>query len=750
VENCLLHIAVGITLTRSLQVKIRGQRVELGEVAEGVRLASDVPLDVAALVVQHPELARPQLVAFVARNQTSSTRNRQAPTVVYSDVDKSAPLRAACEKLLPIFMVPDLIVPLTYIPVAQTSAKIDNKLLTRIFHSTPMSNLLPRGTAAGASGPISKRPLNDAELEVANIIASALKQTPSAVYHESKVFELGVDSLSAIALYSRLKAAGYSCNVATVMKNPTVERIALFPRHDRKNAADQASKAQVKEQLALLERRFADETERAVPLEKVAAVRPCLPLQEVLVSRSMQEDAGVLDVTYVNHVRFELTADVHVPFLPVAWEELARCNDILRTCFAMIDDKPVQVVLRPEAYKMRWIHQTIPSIEDLKRVEESTARDMVASILSQPPWRLTWLLDESTGKESLLLSIHHSLYDGESFEMMLHDLQCFYNGQDRGDLDPQLRPDTLSLIEYIISHDKERSKAFWTSVLNEWRNAPLLDENVTSRAKLQTSERHFSTKLSAFEKQMPALNTTLATFLQFAFAAAMSQHLQTNDFIYGLVLSGRTIPVENVDKMMVPCVTTLPQRLIFDKADTSALSALQSLQELNSASLDHQHISPREILRWTEAERSLYDCLFSFIKHQSTQGGQQPFLRQVSNEITVDYPLAVEIEADASTDEVIARVSFSSAFGASSDAELLLEKIELLTDVILSQRDMKVEAFGLPIGISRNTAASAEVFDETTWSPLEQKVRSMLSRHTGIPESQIQKQTSFIHLGEFP
>lgn len=43
------------------QVKIRGQRVELGEVAEGVRMASESAVDVAALVVKHPELSRVQV-----------------------------------------------------------------------------------------------------------------------------------------------------------------------------------------------------------------------------------------------------------------------------------------------------------------------------------------------------------------------------------------------------------------------------------------------------------------------------------------------------------------------------------------------------------------------------------------------------------------------------------------------------------------------------------------------------------------
>lgn len=54
------------------QVKIRGQRVELGEVAEGVRMASESSVDVAALVVKHPELSRLQVSRSITKPMQQS------------------------------------------------------------------------------------------------------------------------------------------------------------------------------------------------------------------------------------------------------------------------------------------------------------------------------------------------------------------------------------------------------------------------------------------------------------------------------------------------------------------------------------------------------------------------------------------------------------------------------------------------------------------------------------------------------
>lgn len=715
------------------QVKIRGQRVELGEVAEGVRTASPVDINAAALVVKHPELSRVQLVAFVAA--TSSKNKSQGPAeIIYSELQEAnTTLRSRCQKTLPSSTVPDLIIPLTYIPLAATSGKADNKLLIKIFSETPINDLTPRGADGASANAAASRPMKDSEKQVWEIVSSVLKEQPQNVTPASTVFELGIDSLSGISVFSKLRAAGYNCSVAMVMKNPTIEQLALSTLQEKND--DAASSDKVREELAQIEKEY---LATAPDAGDVQSVRSCLPLQEVLVAQSLHQSLDGEDGAYVNHIRFNLDAGVDVERLRAAWGKLVQDNDIFRTCFSTAEDKFLQVVLKAEAWTLPW--QKHAGTDDVQSLQRAVGKEIVGSLVSKPPMRLS-LIPSDEG-HILLLSIHHALYDGNSLEMMIHDVQSIYDNQS-----PEQRPGVASLVEYIASQDKDRLEKHWTSLLEDWQNAPLLAEGSAKNVVLHNAERHMSGKLSSLDSEVSSMNITFATLLQLAFAVAMSQSLQTNDFIFGNVLSGRTIPVENADKIMGPCITTIPARLRIDDSEASITSVLSALQSSNSSSLEFQHVSPRDIQKWTKADRALYDTLFSFIRVDALECESSTVLKQDGSDIGVDYPLAVEFEANANTDELVVRAGFTETFGSQADADLLLEKIEMLIDTILHHSEGTAGAFGIPINAGERKAAQKEQFDETNWTSLEEKLRSLISEHTGMAEKDIHKNTAFIHLG---
>lgn len=713
------------------QVKIRGQRVELGEVAEGVRTASDVDINVSALVIKHPGLSRMQLVAFIAAGNSTKKKSAEPPQVVFDDFQRvSSDLRAKCQKTLPSSTVPDLIIPLTYMPLAATSGKADNKLLFKMFNEIPINNLMPSSGAEGSTAV--ERPLNEAEQALWEIVASALKERPQHVTPGSTLFELGIDSLSGISVFSKLRAAGYDCSVAMVMKNPTLEQLAQTQKQSLESHVLQSS-GDSRKLLVSLEKQFLSSSGLTVPAEHIAAVRPCLPLQEVLVAQSMHQSLEGVDGAYVNHVRFELPSDINMGKLQQAWETVVQKNDILRTCFASSEDSFLQVVLKPEAGKLHWEQS---SLQAIKGLQHSMAKDIVRNIATQPPMRLHQLAS------GLLLSIHHALYDGTSLEMMLHDVQATYLGKP---VEP--RPSVTPLIEYIAGQDRQRQEAHWSSLLANWESAPLLSTEGSKNVQLTTAERTFSRKLSDVDAAVSSAKATTATVLQCAFAAAMALSLKTNDFIFGNVLSGRTIPVERADEIMAPCITTVPQRLRVQDDQLSISQMIRLLQEANSSSLEHQHASPRDIQKWTKADRALYDCLFSFIRIQSQGDENEGLLKQADSEIGVDYPLAVEFEADSRTDQLTVRAGFTQTFGTSSEADLLLEKIEMLTDAILRHPEMTLSALGISSTGSRRHIAQIEKYDEFSWSPLEQQTRKLISEFVSLPEKDIRKNTAFIHLG---
>lgn len=113
-----------------------------------------------------------------------------------------------------------------------------------------------------------------------------------------------------------------------------------------------------------------------------------------------------------------------------------------------------------------------------------------------------------------------------------------------------------------------------------------------------------------------------------------------DDVTFGLVLSGRTLPLDNVEGIQGPCLTTVPFRFRADSAKSSA-ELLKTTQKAYAAVLPHQHTSLPAISRWLGVEQNLFDTLFSYLpkakaattlweqKSSSMETGVSAFLRYI-------------------------------------------------------------------------------------------------------------------------
>lgn len=543
-----------------------------------------------------------------------------------------------------------------------------------------IDKLMLRDSNNGPTPIASTRPFSETEQEVWDLISSVVKDKPHTVLPSTTVFELGIDSLAAISVFSKLRAAGFNCSVAMVMRNPTIEQLAESSISSTMGSSFNTDMERIRKEIDTAATQFLQSPDCKIDTCKIAAIRPCLPLQETLVGSSLHDDSYG---AYINHIAFDVSADIDIARLHGALDSLVRDNEILRTCFASTEDNFVQVVLKSDASKLNWVSLDPEQFSDVRPLQEMVGKDIVQNLTTEPPLRLTYLPSNHGGE--LLLSISHAIYDGNSLEMMFHDLRSYYDGRKN-----PARPAISPLVEYISGQAMDRAQEHWMSLLNGWESAPLLSNAITKDATLNTSKRQFQAKLSQLENGAFSRNVTFATLLQATFAIALAQSLRTNDLIFGNVLSGRTIPVDDADRIMAPCVTTIPQRVKFEDSLRSITDILLSLQESNSASLDFQHVSPRAIQRWLRADRPLYDILFSFIRISVPRDQDLPLLTQTSSDIAVDYPLAVEFEANAATDQLTVSIGFTRTFGTSTEAELLLERIEMLTQTLLEQKDLTV------------------------------------------------------------
>ncbi|KAF7889090.1 hypothetical protein EAF00_009390 [Botryotinia globosa] len=721
------------------QTKIRGQRLELGEVSEAVRALLPAGSNVSSLITKHPELSRMQLISFVASNAKAAGIDEKVEMLdTFEQTNVS--IRAGCRERLPGYMVPDVVIPINFLPLAPMSGKADVKRLKALFASIPLSHLLSaeKGQSTGSKPP-TVRQLNEQELAVVEILKSVVPATSAEFTPSTNIFEVGVDSLVAISLSTLMRKAGYTCSVADVLSISTVEELVLLPRAD--TTPEQASKNKVN---ALKKIARAEAAFRESPLGKksgmnVEIVRPCLPVQEAVVARSLSKEAGAL---YVNHITFELASDINVSKLSQAWKACATVNEILRTCFCQINDDILQVVLKNEFFDVPWaehIYSKSSKHCTPDKMQEAISLDIMQNIENTPPIRLN-VFTEGVSKSMLLISMHHALYDGESLTVLMQDIQMRYQ-----DIPTPERPSAGALVEWVASQDELAAKKFWVNKLGDYSPPSIPNEDINEEEKneAQISTRILKTNLNALEAFASKLHVTLPSLTQAIFGLAMAKLFSINDFVFGLVLSGRTVPIPHIEKLLAPTITTVPQRIDLRKNDATFLDILTALQKSSGQMLQFQHSSPRSIHKWVEADRPLFNCLFSFMKT-----GEEPdngLWKLLDSYMPPDYPFAVEFEARHPSNDLVIRAGYTSEFGSASKVNNLLEMIELLIDTISKNDTVSITSLGIQ---SNNSISSpSEILDDGEELPEEQSIKNVLLSLGDFASEDVSRTSTFFRLG---
>ncbi|KIA75535.1 peptide synthetase [Aspergillus ustus] len=720
------------------QTKIRGQRLELGEVSEVLRVCSPISIDVVTTVAKHPGLAKSQLLSFVSRSPRGKVKDDNI-TFLYSDfASLGRELQDICRKKLPAYMVPELILPVTTIPIAPMSGKANMKELHRLFSELPLQTVLQGNSHVNSDGLSSQRQLNADEESVVNEICHVVSADPKSFGPLTNIFEVGLDSLNAIGLSIRLRNVGYAATVALVMSNPVIEQLARLPKSPLSGSHPRLSK--VHTMFKEVESLYRKSPSPEIPLSKVAAVRPCLPLQEGLVARSLNSDG---DQLYVNHVTLQLDCTVGGKKLESAWQRITSNNDILRTVFVSLENDIVQVILSGASYDLQWTNAEYASLEDAitqrKSQQGAISQSIITNISCLPPVTFH-LATSATDKRplALFIAIHHSLYDGESFSMILDDVAAYYEETKVSD-----RGSPSTFLEHLYLQDSEKTKQHWVQYMSGC-NPTLIRPAGRIVRKTASVRRSLRANLSDLERRSANLQTTVPNLMQAIFALLFADHMGSSSVTYGLVLSGRTVSAPGAESVLLPCITTIPARLSTKDLNT-VTDVIEDVQRATVRSLEFQHTPLRKIQQWLKSETPLFDCLFSFIR--SGASPKHNLWKELDSAMPSEYPLALEVRADSEANTIELDCIFSPHFGTQQDAVGLLEKLEAVLSDVVSGETVPLENFNLAQSKMPGSQLSPMQWDDSQWFFKEMKIRDLTASFCGLDSANVSKGASFLSLG---
>ncbi|RDL40220.1 uncharacterized protein BP5553_00199 [Venustampulla echinocandica] len=567
---------------KDTQVKLNGQRLELGEIEHHVKqnLPSEAQSGVELISFGPEGKATKAITAFF------SLESYGVPTAGQDDLlldmsqsvrSMSIDLQAAISNAVPAYMVPSVFIPVKALPMT-SSGKLDRRRL-RIIGSLLSEDQVAMYRLSGTSG---RAPSTEMEQVMSKLWGFVLNIDSNLISAEDNFFGRGGDSVGAMKLISAARGKGISLTVANVFQKPTLLDLAAdattLPGTEISNILSVIKPFSMLRTDDINKLILEISTKCRVEAESIEDIYPCTALQEGLVSLS-NKDPGA----YVAQNIYRLAPSIDLDRFRAAWQRVVEAEVILRTRVVYTEFFGfLQVVVREP---ITW-HQA-GSLTDLGEVDRQLPA-YNGGILS----RYT-ITGEAKNDPHFVWTAHHALYDGWCIPIMLERVEaCYY---DIKSADLMTIPTYSQFIKYHSEIDKDSSDTFWRSRLSEPISThfpalpnPAYQVHATS---LASSTTHIT---------QPDTRITLPTTIRAAWALVVAVYSGSpKEVVFGEILSGRDAPVPGIEDLIGPTLATVPTRILIDP-DTRIMKFLEDLQAYLAEAVPYQFAGLQNIKQLSE------------------------------------------------------------------------------------------------------------------------------------------------------
>ena len=121
-----------------------------------------------------------------------------------------------------------------------------------------------------------------------------------------------------------------------------------------------------------------------------------------------------------------------------------------------------------------------------------------------------------------------------------------------------------------LTIDSWTSKDYWKDHLSDLdpRQLPNFHTTKAPAPGLTVAKLATGILTSDVERVAKSLSSSPQSIFQTAYALVLSSYLGSSDICFGTVFSGRTLPVEDIEDIVGPCLSTLPIRIDISAAAT--------------------------------------------------------------------------------------------------------------------------------------------------------------------------------------
>lgn len=553
------------------QIKIRGNRVELGEIENVILSYAGVR---EALVLQYAHDEQPAICCYY---------------VAANDIDKSS-LKSHVALKLPHYMVPNFFVQIEKLPLNQ-NGKVDRKALPQPVKSLP---------------PECSMPTTVTEKKMSELIRNLFGL--DFVDIERSFFHLGIDSIKIIRLQARSRMHGIYFSLADIYEHQTIMSLAAHI-DSNSTAREQATYMDI-QPFSMLQP-FEVESYQ----ETYTDVFPASELQLGMIYHSLMSPGSSM---YHDIFRYRLRFQWDEERFRCSLITLLECHAALRVSF---DTSGTE---RPLARVHKRINLPL-KVVDLKGLDEINREYSIGAYIqsrkkhvynwSEPPL-FEFCVFLNSDEIDLVFSFHHALLDGWSVARLISDLLYTYTNDQSIDL-PDPVNTSAALAEHVAlelhSVREEIDDAFWraylkespASTLSHWSSyyAPVINEEESLVFELP---QKLGEKIDIFLGQNPL---PVKTVILAALMATYSVLTDQGEIISGVVYNGRS-EREDADRILGLFLNTLPIRITV--GTNSFLQLAEALLQEERKVWLHRRYPLSRILE-CNARKVPFDVAFNYV-----------------------------------------------------------------------------------------------------------------------------------------
>ncbi len=638
------------------QVKIRGHRVELGEVE--AKLVACAGVKDAVVLTREDASGQNMLVAYCELGDAG-------------DIDKTS-LHATLQTQLPDYMLPAAYVMIDRWPLTP-NGKLDR-------------DALPEPGEDAYRKSRYEAPRDALEARLATLWEDVLERERIGI--QDNFFDAGGHSLLVMRLVGRLRTIyGEDITSRAVFEAPTIAAFAAFLRKDGRGG-----------EMRISGKGVATPTPDTFAALRAEAGRelPLLPAQlQLWLFERLRPGTSAYNVGSAYRLRGKLDADA----VERAFATVIARHDALRLSFGERGGQPFQIVHENVVFALRRV-----DMRDVPRcdVEKSTQSLLDESLslpfdLTRAPLCRAIVMSFSEDDHVLVIVLHHIVSDAQSAAIFQDDLRRAYNADRAGTSETE--SNCLRFADIVVqSAAPERLRrleddiAYWTRILSGTTglldlptDKPRTDAPSVRGARWQTSvPARVCDPFREFARGQRA--TSFMAFMAL-FQVLLTRSTGDTDIVVGTPVSDRaSVGRESVVGMLI---NTVALRGDFS-GDPSFRELLASTRDACLDAFDHAAAPIERVLERLNIERApgrtpLFQVMFVL---QTADGGQSPEYDGLTSvpipqSITASrFELTLEVfESDAGAD--IAIDYNSDLFGEAAIARMGAQYVALLRNVLL-------------------------------------------------------------------